>query len=64
MANRIKGLSQHYLWQAQEDHLKQFYWGTKRKLWNGFYFCSTLGDVSEKIVLKYIEKQNGPEEKI
>lgn len=27
MINRIKGLSQHYLWLEEEDHLKQFYWG-------------------------------------
>lgn len=27
MVNRIKGLSQHYLWLEEEDHLKQFYWG-------------------------------------
>lgn len=64
MVNRIKGLSQHYLWLEEEDHLKQFYWGSKRKLWNGSYFCSTLGDVSEKTVLGYIEKQNGPGEKL
>lgn len=42
MVNRIKGLSQHYLWQKEEDHLKQFYREPKRKLWKGSYFCSTL----------------------
>ena len=62
MVNRIRGLSQHYLWLAEEDHLKKFYWGQKKKLWHGSYFCSTLGDVSEKTVLKYIEKQNVPRE--
>lgn len=62
--NRIKGLSQHYLWLEEEDHLKQFYWGPKRKLWNGSYFCSTLDDVSEKTVPGYIEKQNDPGEKL
>lgn len=64
MVNRIKGLSQHYLWQEEEDHLKQFYRGPKRKLWKGSYFCSTLGVVSEKTVLKYTDKQNGHGEKI
>ena len=62
MVNRIKGLPQHYLWLAEEDHLKKFYWGQKKKLWHGSYFCSTLGDVSQKTVLRYIEKQNGPRE--
>ena len=47
MVNRIKGLSQHYLWQ-EEDHLRQFYRGAKKKLWEGSYFCSTLSGVSEK----------------
>lgn len=64
MVNRIKGLSQHYLWQEQEDHLKKFYRGPKRKLWKGSYFCLTLGDVTEKTVLGYIEKQNGPGENL
>ena len=65
MVNRIKGLSQHYLWHEEEAHLKQFYWGSKKTLWKGSFFCSTLGDVYEKTVLRYIEKQNGPgEEKI
>lgn len=58
MVNRIKGLTQHYVWQEEEDYLQQFYQGTKKKLWKGSYFCSTLGDVSEKTVLRYVEKQN------
>ena len=64
MVNRIRGLSQHYLWQEEEDHLKQFYRGSKKKLWNESYICSTLGVVSEETVLRYIEKQNDPGEKI
>ena len=48
MVNRIKGLSQHYLWQEEEAHLRQFYGGTRKKLWEGSYFCSTLSGVSEK----------------
>ena len=48
MVNRIKGLSQHYLWQEEENHLRQFYGGTRKKLWEGSYFCSTLNGVSEK----------------
>ena len=54
MVNRIKGLTQHYVWQEEEEHLKKFYRGTKKNLWKGSYFCSTLGDVSEKTVLSYI----------
>lgn len=60
MVNRIKGLSQHYVWQEEEDHLKQFYTGTKKKLWKDSFFCSTLGGMSEKKALRYIEKQKRP----
>lgn len=45
MVNRIKGLSQHYLWLEEEDHLQQFYRGAKKKLWKESYFCTTLGGV-------------------
>ena len=62
MMARIKGLTLHYLWQEEEDHLSKFYWGSKRKLWHGAYFCATLGDVSNETVLNYIKKQNGPRE--
>ena len=46
MVNRIKGLTQHYVWKEEEEHLKQFYRGTKKNLWKGSFFCSTLGDDS------------------
>ena len=62
MMNRIKGLTLHYLWETEQAHLAQFYWGEKRKLWHGAYFCTTLGDVSKDTVLNYIKKQNGPRE--
>ena len=62
MVNRIRGLSQHYLWQEEEDHLKQFYRGTKKNLWKGSFFCSTLGDEPESKARRYIENQNGPDE--
>lgn len=63
MMNRIKGLTLHYLWQEESDHLSTFYWGSKRKLWHGAYFCATLGDFSKDTVLNYIKKQNGSCEK-
>ena len=62
MVNRIKGLTQHYVWQEEEAHLKQFYKGAKKKLWKDSFFCSTLGDEPENTVLSYIENQNGPDE--
>lgn len=62
MMNRIKGLTLHYLWETEQVHLAQFYWGGKRKLWHGAYFCATIGDISKDTVLNYIKKQNGPRE--
>ena len=62
MVNRIKGLTQHYVWQEEEGHLKKLYRGAKKNLWKGSFFCSTLGDESENTVLSYIENQNGPVE--
>lgn len=44
MVNRIKGLTQHYVWLEEEDHLQQIYRGSK-KLWKESYFCTTLGGV-------------------
>ena len=62
MISRIKGLTLHDLWETEQAHLAQFYWGEKRKLWHGVYFCATMGDVSKDTVLNYIKKQNGPRE--
>jgi len=62
MMNRIKGLTLHYLWQEESDHLSKFDQVPKRKLWHGAYFCATLGDVSKDTVLNYIRKQNEPRE--
>lgn len=63
MMNRIKGHTLHYLWQEEPDHLSRFYRGTRRKLWHGSHFCTTLGDVSKDTVSNYIKKQNGPKER-
>ena len=63
MMNRVKGLTLHYLWQGEPDHLSKFYRVPKRKLWHGAHFCTTFGDVSKDTVLNYIRKQNGPREK-
>ena len=53
---RMKQLSTNYLWKHEKDYLKQFYWKDKI-LWSGGYFCSTIGEVSEKTIKNYIEHQ-------
>lgn len=52
----LKYYSTKYIWEANSDYLKKFYW-KRREIWTGGYFCSTIGDVSEKTLKKYIENQ-------
>lgn len=62
MVNRIKGITAHLVWGREPRRLPRFYWKGKRVLWTGAYFCSTMGDVSSDIVLRYVQSQNGPKE--
>lgn len=62
MVNRIKGITTHLVWKRENQHLSRFYRKGKRVLWAGAYFCSTMGDVSNDLVLRYIQNQNGPKE--
>lgn len=55
MVNRIKGITTHLVWEREPQHLSRFYRKGKRALWAGAYFCSTMGDVSHNIVLRYIQ---------
>lgn len=53
---RMKQLSTKYLWDKEEEHLRNYYWKDKY-LWTRGYFVCTIGDVSENSVMKYIENQ-------
>ena len=55
MVNRIKGITTHLVWEREPQHLSRFYRKGKRALWTRAYFCSTMGDVSHNIVLRYIQ---------
>ena len=57
VVKRLKQLTTNYLWKKNSDYLKNFYWKQKNVLWTRGYFASTIGDVSEKILKKYIENQ-------
>ncbi len=38
--------------------LKNFYWGSRReKLWTSGYFCETVGNVSESMMIEYVSNQ-------
>lgn len=54
---RLKQISTNYIWKYQSNYLRQFYWGKKKRLWTGGYFCSTIGNVSENTIKHYIENQ-------
>lgn len=56
IVKRIKSISTNRLWKEKENHLKQFYW-KKNYLWSRGYFCSTVGEISEKTIEEYIKTQ-------
>lgn len=55
VVRRLKQLSTDYLWKKEEQYLKKFYWKQRHILWTHGYFCSTIGEVSESVIRKYIE---------
>ena len=50
----LKGISGNILLK-EFPQLRKFLW--KGQLWNGSYFCETIGSTSEENILKYIERQ-------
>lgn len=56
VVRRLKQMTTHYIWAKEENFLKKFYWKQKI-LWTHGYFCSTIGDVSERTLRHYIENQ-------
>ena len=59
IVNRLKGWTLHHLWDSSSSHLSSFYWGEKRKLWHGGYYCDTVGKVSRDRILEYVRSQDG-----
>ncbi len=57
IVRRLKQVSTRRMWKSHEDYLRKYYWGKCRKLWTNGYFCSTIGEMSEETVRKYIENQ-------
>ena len=50
----LKGISGNTLFKEYPD-LRKDLW--KGQLWNGSYFCETIGSTSKENILKYIERQ-------
>lgn len=56
VVNRLKSISTNQLYKNCYSYLKKFYWN-KNELWTRGYFCSTIGEVSQKTIEHYIENQ-------
>ena len=56
VVKRLKQLTTKYIWDQNENFLRKFYYKNKI-LWTHGYFCSTIGEVSETTIKKYIENQ-------
>ena len=52
----MKQTTTYDVYQKCFDYMTKFYW-KKHKLWTSGYFVSTIGEVSEKTILQYIENQ-------
>lgn len=56
IVRRLKQITTSEMWKKHEEYLRRFYW-KRRKLWSNGYFCSTVGEMSEETVIKYISNQ-------
>lgn len=52
----MKQTTTYDMYQKCFDYMTKFY-SKKHKLWTSGYFVSTIGEVSEKTILQYIENQ-------
>lgn len=57
VVRRTKTMTTLFLWRDQPGHLAKTYWGRKRKLWSGGYFCATVGETTEDVVARYVRNQ-------
>jgi len=56
IVRRLKQVSTRRMWDSHGEHLSRFY-RKKRVLWSNGYFCSTVGEMSEETIKKYIQNQ-------
>lgn len=52
----LKSYTTFHIWKEFEDYMKLFY-KRERTLWTDGYFACSIGNVSEKILKRYIENQ-------
>lgn len=56
LVGRMKQLSTHRAWMKYCPILKKFYW-KKKVLFSDGYFCETIGNVEENVVINYVKNQ-------
>ena len=60
IVRRLKQVSTRRLWNIRQNYLRKYYWKGK-PLWTRGYYCSTVGEITEESVIKYIVNQgNSP----
>lgn len=57
VVHTLKQQTTYQLWKSHNNYLSTYYYGSAHYLWTRGYFCSTVGEVSEKTLKNYIEKQ-------
>lgn len=55
--HKLKQISTYDMWHNNYNYMSKWYWSGKHHLWTRGYFCSTIGDISEKKIKEYIENQ-------
>lgn len=55
--HKLKQISTYDMWKQHRTYLQRFFWNGEHHLWTRGYFCSTIGDVSEKTLREYIQRQ-------
>ena len=56
IVNRLKQMSTIEIWKLYGVYLRNQFWN-ERTFWSDGYFVSSIGNVSEKTIKEYIEKQ-------
>ena len=57
IVHELKQVSTYDMWKEHYQYLIKFYWSGKHYLWTRGYFCSSIGEVCENTLQKYIENQ-------
>lgn len=53
--HKLKQISTYDLWQKHHNYLTKFYRSGKHYLWARGYFCTTVGDINEATLHKYLK---------